>query len=419
MKNTAIKILLAIVLLNGLSFSQSSEGGIVIQGVLRNQANSAVPDGAYSLTFAIYTQKEGGTALWTSPQQTIEVKNGVFSSVLGGFSADVTFSTQYFAGITVSGMGGELNPRIELTAAAYAFGIVGGENKVGGDGNVGIGSLQPTEKLEVAGNLKISGFLESGDSLSLKSKIRFKQGSGGLFDDYDKPIVQQQYTTQKGDALIFKPGGSSNSLHSITISENNGVEVAENTPVIVINSESGKGVQFGSSFSSALSGENFYISRGGDNTTKNSLVMQIDNSGGSKFEFTAGEDMTHLTIDGATGNLGLGKIPAADAKLDVDGSIFVNGLLPFDYKEFQGFGITIDINTNYDANEWIGLFAGHNPNTFDVDEHANSGIRQYCYVKNGKIWVKSRLPGHITNMSHKVYVMFVRKEIISGVMPTQ
>lgn len=414
MKTKVQYIVLILIIFAGVSGAQNTQPGITLQGVLRDQMNRAVPDGDYGITFSIYTQKNGGTPLWTSTLQSVPVKEGTFSSSLKDFSPQVTFSQQYFVGLTVDGFGGELNPRIELTASPYAHGIVGGENKIAGDGNIGIGTLQPTEKLEVDGNMKVSGYLETGDSIALNSNIRFKQGSGGIFDNNDKPLVQQQYSSQTGEILVFKPGGSTNSANSFLLSDTKGLEPGENMPVIMNDAS----INLRSSLSGASEGV-FRFFRSGFESDKNVMIAQIEKDNSNFVTFDAGENTTHTYFNAGLQNVGIGKIPHTNAKLDVDGSIFVNGILPFEYKEFQGAGIEININTNYDSEKWIGLFAGHNPTAFDINEYESSGIRQYCYIKNGTIWVRSRLPGHITVPIHRVYVMFVRKEFISGVNPNQ
>lgn len=419
MKKTILLQFFLCLLLTGIIFPQQEGPGIVLQGMLRDQTNRQAPDGEYTMTFAIYDRKTGGTALWTSGPQSVKVNNGVFNAQLKNFGANVTFTSQYFVGMTVSGMGNELSPRIELSAAPYTLGINGSENKVGGDGNVGFGTTNPTERLEVNGNVKISGYLETGETIALSSRLRFKQGGGGLYDSFDKPLLQQSSTDLTGASLVFKPGGSTNSPFSFQLNDNNGFESDNNTPFIVNNSEWTGGIKFYSSLNNAISGENYTIRRGGDFSTKNMLALTIEDDMGSGLSVISGENNSLLKFDGNSGSVGLGLTPNPDSKLDVNGSIFVNGAIPFEYKEFQAYGTHVEVNTNYDADKWFAQFAGIHPNGFDVNEYPGSNLSQYCFVKNGKIHIKSILPAHMYNPLQRLYILFIRKELVDGAMPVQ
>ncbi|MDD3190973.1 MAG: hypothetical protein PHI66_04780, partial [Candidatus Pacebacteria bacterium] len=61
--------ILIILILGGFSLSQNSSAAIRkefnYQGKLTDSSGLAVADGAYDITFKIYDQAGGGTALWT------------------------------------------------------------------------------------------------------------------------------------------------------------------------------------------------------------------------------------------------------------------------------------------------------------------------------------------------------------------
>lgn len=132
-------------------------GTISYQGVLTDAGGSAVPDGDYSLTFRLYDTPSGGSHLWEETK-VVTVSKGIFSAILGAPSGiSLPFDDQYYLGISVGGEA-ELDPRIELTSSAYSItsrGLVGSTNTVPPDGNTGIGTLSPAEKLEVAGGIKL------------------------------------------------------------------------------------------------------------------------------------------------------------------------------------------------------------------------------------------------------------------------
>jgi hypothetical protein len=93
------------------------------QGVLTDGSGISVADGDYSLTFALYTDPSGGTALWTEVQPTVSVARGVFSVTLGSLTPlNLPFDQEYWLGVSV-GSDPELEPRTRLTASPYALAL--------------------------------------------------------------------------------------------------------------------------------------------------------------------------------------------------------------------------------------------------------------------------------------------------------
>ncbi|MEO0025976.1 MAG: tail fiber domain-containing protein [candidate division WOR-3 bacterium] len=91
------------------------------QGKLTDTLGNPVPDGYYQLTFRLYSQETGGTPLWVEPQ-TIPVKNGIFSTLLGSvvpIPALPDAGTLYLS--LQVGLAPELSPRLRIGSAAYAF----------------------------------------------------------------------------------------------------------------------------------------------------------------------------------------------------------------------------------------------------------------------------------------------------------
>ena len=83
-----------------------------------------VPDGSYSIAFAIYDVPTGGSAIWSEKHLAVDVAKGIFNVVLGSNTplaiAATPFDAQYWLGIDVE-EGGELSPRIMLTSSAYSL----------------------------------------------------------------------------------------------------------------------------------------------------------------------------------------------------------------------------------------------------------------------------------------------------------
>jgi len=93
---------------------------ISYQGFLTDNNRDVVSDGNYNITFRIYDQAGGGTALWTE-SKSVEVASGVFTAVLGQLvPLNLPFNTQYWLGVSVSGTT-ELSPRTTLTASPYSL----------------------------------------------------------------------------------------------------------------------------------------------------------------------------------------------------------------------------------------------------------------------------------------------------------
>ncbi|HSL89382.1 MAG TPA: hypothetical protein VK870_08775 [Ignavibacteriaceae bacterium] len=118
------RILILLSLLCFLSvcvFGQAIPKQFDYQGVLKTSAGGIVPDGNYPMTFRIYNDPTGGTALWTETQ-TVAVANGIFSVHLGSNTAiaGVPFNRIHFLGITL-GTEPELLPRTMLTPSPYSF----------------------------------------------------------------------------------------------------------------------------------------------------------------------------------------------------------------------------------------------------------------------------------------------------------
>lgn len=410
-------VILLFLLFSAASLAQTLPTDIVIQGVLRDQQNRSSADGEYSMTFSLYTQESGGTPVWTSVPQGVMVQNGVFSARLNEFNANVTFRNKYYVGITVIGMGAELVPRLELTAATNAMAIRGGQNIIAGAGYIGLGVLNPSERLEVDGNVKVSGNVYTNDSLSLGSKIRFQSSPAGIYSANDKPLLVQNSSEGAGDRFVLSAGGDAETQNSLEVNTGRGVETGNNTPVIIKNSEWGRGLQFFSNLGGALSGNEYYMSRGGQDNAKNDLVIHIPENQGSRLHFMASGNKSLMSVDGSSGNVGIGKSPNQNAKLDVAGNIYLEGTSPIHYRVFQMDGFFAEYNTLYSADDWVGIVAGINSADFDLYEHPLTVIQRYCFVRNGTIWIRVGQPAHGGPIPVKASIMFIKKELVKGSMP--
>lgn len=131
MKRTSLfqSLLFAAVLLPGLAGASVTGAPLKINFQGRLDENSQPVDGTKTFVFRIYDVSSGGTALWVSQPQTIDVSKGVFSAELSvGTLADLstpsnistsTFSGPRYVEIVVDGQA--LSPYQEIVSAPYAL----------------------------------------------------------------------------------------------------------------------------------------------------------------------------------------------------------------------------------------------------------------------------------------------------------
>jgi hypothetical protein len=93
------------------------------QGVLADNLGDPVPDGTYQMTFSIYENATGGSALW-SETRTVQVTDGRFSILLGNVTPippDVFLNgSERWLGVQVES-DAEMTPRQRLASVAYAY----------------------------------------------------------------------------------------------------------------------------------------------------------------------------------------------------------------------------------------------------------------------------------------------------------
>ncbi len=104
------------------------------QGFLTDTNEVPLDDPALTITFRIYDAP--GSMLWMEQHTDVDVRNGIFSIILGQSNPlDLPFDQPYSLGITVAG-DSEMTPRQPLTSSAYALNP-GPEGPQGEKGNQG------------------------------------------------------------------------------------------------------------------------------------------------------------------------------------------------------------------------------------------------------------------------------------------
>ena len=105
----------------------SAEAGVPpmmnYQGKLMQPSGAAVPDGTYSMQFAIYDVPTNGTALWSETNASVQVKGGLFAVLLGSVTnlpANIFDNPSRFFGVKI-GTDPEMTPRQQVASSAFAF----------------------------------------------------------------------------------------------------------------------------------------------------------------------------------------------------------------------------------------------------------------------------------------------------------
>lgn len=154
---------------------------VTCQGVLVRASGGILKDDRYRVTIRLYEAPEGGTAVWTEVQD-LEVRDGVFSAVLGKTAAlDLPFDRTYYLGFTIAD-GAEMTPRIEFTSVPYALRAAGVN-----DGAVDASSIAPGQVVKSLNGLHDAVEFVAGDNVildtqgnSLRISVQGGPGTGDI-----------------------------------------------------------------------------------------------------------------------------------------------------------------------------------------------------------------------------------------------
>lgn len=173
MRCTSFKVLIAAIVLISMSSVAIADVPRMInyQGRLTDNLGNAL-DTVVSMTFTIYDDLTGVTALWTEGNPSVTVAGGLFNVLLGSvvpIPGSVFGSTMRYLGIKV-GDDSEIGPRTRMISVAYSYEalhsdtaeyarespavadsdwVIDGDNVYRENGNVGIGTNSPDLKLSV------------------------------------------------------------------------------------------------------------------------------------------------------------------------------------------------------------------------------------------------------------------------------
>jgi hypothetical protein len=139
--NSKFKKLAIVPLMLVMLFAASAclDPRIGFQGRLTDTGGSPVPDGAYDVTVRFWTEKDGGTNVFTETKQ-VDVTDGLFDMDIDDFPPHLFSDVQdngltaededtLYAEIEIEGE--KLSPRQKIPGAAYATALVAGSGVIG------------------------------------------------------------------------------------------------------------------------------------------------------------------------------------------------------------------------------------------------------------------------------------------------
>ncbi|MCP4710570.1 MAG: hypothetical protein GY869_18255 [Planctomycetes bacterium] len=141
MKKLTILLTLIIFALSvQILFAQSAK--LSFQGVLRDIDGRSFSDGNYQLTFRFYDAETNGNQIGSDIVKTVNVENGVYSTVLDATDlSGLGFDQDYYVGTVYDNAA--FPNRVALTSSPYALSLMGTDNVFPSSGAVGVGTANP------------------------------------------------------------------------------------------------------------------------------------------------------------------------------------------------------------------------------------------------------------------------------------
>jgi len=301
------RILFLIAVITFLSiniFSQAIPKQISYQGVLKD-ASGNVLTGDFVMTFKIYNDPSGGSALWTEIQ-TVSVASGLFSVQLGSINpiTTVPFDREHYLGITI-GIESELTPRTLLNPSPYSFMSMNVLDNVITtskiqDGAVTSLKIGNNEVVKSLNGLKDNVNLVAGDNITLTPSgndltISATTGGGGTIGGSGTTNYIPLFTgtTAIGNSLIYQTDGGNIGIGTITpsakleLSESdalvNGLTIGRGTANLSYNSAFGYRALYSittGNYNTANGYQALYSNTEGDDNTANGYWALYSNGTG-------------------------------------------------------------------------------------------------------------------------------------------
>ena len=233
MRGIGVRLLMVLALLfvAGCLLADPSKASAAInpminfQGKLTNPDGTNVTDGTYSIVFSIYAAASGGTAIWTETQGSVSVTAGIFQVALGSVTAlpgSVDFNSgPLYLGVKV-GTDAEMTPRVQFTAAPYAF------NADHVDG------LDSTALVQLAQGLQTDASTTNASIAINKTGataqiVNLQRGGATVFAIANDGSVSLQSQTNSTQALTVRASGGSGVIALTVDTTTNAVRIGSST----------------------------------------------------------------------------------------------------------------------------------------------------------------------------------------------
>ncbi len=304
---------------------------INFQGILTDN-NDELIQGTANLTFRIYDEVVGGNLLWEEEHISVTIKKGVFNVLMGsGTPFELDFDKPYYLSFQ-RGNESELDPRIDLTSVPYSLtsnktsNVYGETNMIPSTGNVGFGTTDPTQTVDIVGTVRIRGGAPGA------GKVLTSDAEGvSSWETINSPVETDPQVSASTSNKVPKWNGSS--LVDGSITDNGNIGIGTTTPRGTLDVDGAgdiwltdDGLQTTQNI--YLAGHLFLTPHG---TSDISFVQarRSDNSGDTQLQFRTynnGSLIEAVRISN-TGNVGIGTSGPSES-LDVNGKIRIRGGAP-------------------------------------------------------------------------------------------
>lgn len=176
---------------------------INFQGKLLDPATAEPRNGAFTMTFRLYADETGGSALFTETQTGVNVSNGVFAVQIGSTSAlspDLFAGASAYLSVQVS-PDSEMTPRQQLNMSAYAF--TAAQLVADTESRVRAGNAYST--FTSAGNLLLSAGVQ-GSSGSFTNGVTASSGTFSLTGNGGYAVTAASGARVSAGTLLLDPG---------------------------------------------------------------------------------------------------------------------------------------------------------------------------------------------------------------------
>jgi hypothetical protein len=307
------------------------------QGILADTAGTPKPDGSYNFTFRLYTVASGGSPLW-SETKSAQVKRGLFSTTLGSVTPipdSVRFDQQYWLGVQLAS-DPEFSPRMQLASVGSSINSLRADvAQTVPDGSISSGKIAGGQVVKSINNLYDNLTMRGANGASVTSNgdtitITAGTGSGGTG-------IQGVQNTDNS-LTITNPNGPTATINMRNpFTPPGNVGIGTTTPGYMLNVGN-----WATANGSTASGQGIIVAEGNEAFVgwgDRSLQSANRNkrwgwfaSGGKSYLFDVNAGTTRMSVDGTSGNVGIGTSnPTVKLDVQTGGSdiLHLTGVSPF------------------------------------------------------------------------------------------